>query len=257
MSEDWVLQFDEVNYSYGGTPVLEDVNLKVAPRDFAWVVGPNGGGKTTLLKLSLGLLKPKSGKIRVFGLKPDQARSRVGYMPQLTRHDAQFPQEVIEFVLMGCLRPGMRMGRYTREDHESAMNALQQVGLADLPHRHFAALSGGQQRRLLIARALACHPELLLLDEPTANLDQNVGEELVDLLHRLNQTLTIMMVSHDPALVSEKTRSVVCVNRRVAIHPTREVDPAMMGELLRGRVRMVQHDHHRGRADEESEQADG
>jgi len=242
MSQVPVIALEHVSFSFGAAPVLEDVTLTVEAGDFLWVVGPNGGGKTTLVRLILGLLQPDSGRIRVFGQRPKQALGRIGYMPQSAEIDARFPVSAGDVVLMGRLGSGRVFGAYSRQDKEAAAKALGAVGLSDVRDRHFAELSGGQQRRVLIARALACEPEILILDEPLANLDVVVEKEIQELLRRLRENLTILMVSHDPALVSQDVQTVVCVNRRVAIHPTFEVEGALLGDLYRGTVRVVRHD---------------
>ncbi len=238
----WSVSLERVSFSYGSVPVLCEVSLKIPKSDFAWIVGPNGGGKTTLLKLMIGLLKPGSGKIRLFDQKPQKGRVSVGYMPQKASLDPLFPVDVLDVALMGRTGNLWPLGRFPRSDRDIALNALEEVGLVDLRQRRFADLSGGQQRRLLIARALASQPEMLLLDEPTANLDLRVEEELYELLQKLNRRLTIVMVSHDPAFVSQFVKSVVCVNRHVHVHPTAEVDSHTMSELYGRPIRMVRHD---------------
>lgn len=248
MSSEPVIALDNVSFSYNAKLVLENVNLTVADKEFVWVVGPNGGGKTTLVKLILGLLQPKSGTIRVFGQSPAAARRRIGYMPQHAQLDPRFPVTSREVVLMGRLNKGMAPGMYSANDKEIVHKVLELVGMestADIPLKD---LSGGQQRRLLIARALACEPDMLLLDEPTANLDRIAERDLFKILKKLNQQLTVMMISHDPAFVSDYVEQVVCVNRTVAIHPTTDRDREFIGELYGDRLRMVRHDRH---ADEE------
>lgn len=242
MEEDSVIQIEGLTFSYDGSPVLEDVDLAIRARDFVSVVGPNGGGKTTLLKLMLGLLHPAKGTVRVFGLPPEQARPRIGYMPQSAKLDLQFPASVTDVVLMGRLGRGRLFGPYPREDKEAAMRALADVGLDSERNRPFSALSGGQRQRLLIARALACDPDLLLLDEPTANLDVAIEGELYELLRTLNERLTIVLVSHDLGFVSQFVRSVVCVKRRVLMHPTSEISGEMINQIYGSSMKMVRHD---------------
>ncbi len=232
-----------LSFAYNGSLALEEVNLTIRKRDFAWIVGPNGGGKTTLLKLMLGLLKPTSGRVEVLGRDPEAARPLIGYMPQQASLDMQFPVTALDIVLMGRLGGVRRFGPFRSADREAAEHALESVGLADQRGRFLSELSGGQQRRLFVARALAGDPELLLLDEPTANLDPQVQSELYELLHKLNDRLTVVMVSHDPAFVSEFVKQVVCVKRRVHVHPTGEVDSEMFAELYgSGDLRVVRHD---------------
>jgi zinc transport system ATP-binding protein len=242
----------DVTFSYDGHPVLEDVNLSVAERDLACVVGPNGGGKTTLLKLLLGLYQPSKGTVSVLGVSPERARPLVGYVPQSYGYDAQFPVRVIDVVLMGRIHKSRWLGPYGRADKEAALHALEQVGMADLRHRSLSALSGGQRQRAVIARALVAEPELLLLDEPTASLDLAAETELYDLLKKLNERITMVMVSHDLGFVSGFITKVICVKRRVVVHPTGRITGEIINELYGGEMRMVQHDHFHPEADDDA-----
>lgn len=237
-----VVVIENLAFDYNGVTVLEGVNLTVNEREFVSLVGPNGGGKTTLLKLILGLLRPTAGSVRVFGQAPAKARTRLGYMPQHLRFDPQFPVTVMDVVLMGRLRAGL-FGRYSAADKEAARQALAEVDLPELGERSLAELSGGERQRVLIARALASAPELLLLDEPTANVDALMEEKLYELLLRLNQRLTIVLVSHDIGFVSTLVKSVVCVNRTVAVHPTSEMTGHNIRDIYSGEVAMIRHDH--------------
>jgi zinc transport system ATP-binding protein len=223
--------------------VLEEVNLVVHEGDFVSVVGPNAGGKTTLLKLVLGLLKPSRGTVRVFGLTPSRARPRIGYMSQQNTFDHLFPVSVLDVVLMGRLGQGNRLGFFGRGDRDAAMQALRRTEMEPLADRPFSHLSGGQRQRVLLARALASDPDLLLLDEPTANVDAAIETELFEILNELNRRMTIMLVTHDLGFVSCYVRSVVCVNRRLAVHPTSTITGEMIHELYGGNVQMVRHDH--------------
>ena len=239
---DPVVELHNVAFAYHGAAVLTDVNLILRERDFACLVGPNGGGKTTLLKLLLGLLQPNSGQVSVFGLSPQQARPRIGYAPQYLRFDPQFPVTVWDVVLMGRL--GKRWGgRYSAADRQAATAALEELDLADAARRSFAELSGGQRQRVLLARALASQPDLLLLDEPTANVDAVSETQLFEALRQLNDKMTIVLVSHDLGLVADCVERVVCVNRHVAVHPTRELTGEMLSDLYGKDLRLVRHDH--------------
>ncbi len=239
MGDESVVKFDHVDFRYPGIEVLKDVSFELFANDFVSVIGPNGGGKTTLVRLVLGLLAPSAGSITVFGKSPQTSRHRIGYVPQYTSFDLNFPVTVRDVALMG--RVANRPGLHRRTDVEAAEQALEQVGLADLHHRPFADLSGGQRQRVLIARALAAGPDVLLLDEPTANVDVAVEHQLTALLQRLNERLTILLVTHDLGFVSDLVSRVVCVNRFVKAHPTAEVTAEMIQELYGGHVRRVEH----------------
>jgi len=239
-----VIDLEGVSFSFDGrNPVLEDVTLSVQALEFASVIGPNGGGKTTLLKLILGLLDPSAGRIRVLGTSPARARHRIGYMAQHSTLDPSFPVRVLDVVLMGRLGPRRLAGPFDRTDVAAASAVLDRVGLGSLERRPFADLSGGQRQRVLLARALASSPELLLLDEPASGLDQKVELDFFDLLRELNQTTTIVLVSHDLGFVQSFVRSVICVHRTVDVHPTNLVDGTTIRELYGGEVRVVRHDH--------------
>lgn len=244
VSEQPVIELRNVSFAYDGVPVLECATFTVRPHELVSVVGPNGGGKTTLLRLLLGQLRPASGEVRVFGRPPVAVRLRIGYMPQHAGHDSLFPATVMDVVLMGRLGhgglPGC-LGWFGRRDREVAVEALHQVHLDGLARRPFAALSGGQRQRVLVARALACQPELLLLDEPTANIDSLMEARLFDILRELGRRMTVVVVSHDLGFVSNLAESVVCVNRQVVMHPTAEITSQRIAELYGGQVRMVRH----------------
>jgi zinc transport system ATP-binding protein len=235
-------------FAYDGPPVLRNVSFDIIVGDFVSIIGPNGGGKTTLLKLLLGLLSPTRGSVRVFGQPPDAARKRLGYMPQQISLDASFPVTAMDVVLMGRLGHGFPLGPFRRADRQAAETALGDVEARDLRSRGFFSLSGGQRQRVLIARALASGPELLLLDEPTASLDPAVQDELYELLTRLNRRMTVVLVSHDVGVVSKHVRSVICVSRQVEIHPVEALTGDLARVLFHGadEVKLVRHDQCEG-----------
>jgi len=238
-----VVSFRDVDFSYNSVPVLEDVSFTIYDKSFISIVGPNAGGKTTLLKLMLGLLGPSRGTIEIFMLPPDRARALIGYMPQHVQFDPHFPVTVLDVVLMGRLGNGTRFGPYRKRDRAICLEALKKLEMYDAWKHPFGALSGGQRQRVLIARALATEPKLLLLDEPTSNVDMAVETELFELLNALSKTITVIVVSHDLGFVSQYVQRVVCVNRRVAVHPTAAITGEMISDLYGAAVRMVQHDH--------------
>jgi len=249
MDKEIVVSFQDVDFSYNSVPVLEDVNFAIYDRSFVSIVGPNAGGKTTLLKLMLGLLKPSRGTIKILALSPEKARSLVGYMPQYVQFDPYFPVTVLDVVLMGRLGNGTRFGPYKKKDVSICFEALKKLEMSDTWNRPFKALSGGQRQRVLIARALATEPRLLLLDEPTSNVDMNVETELFELLNTLSKTITVIVVSHDLGFVSQYVQRVVCVNRKVVVHPTTAITGEMINNLYMADVRMVQHDQRENKKD--------
>ncbi len=238
-----VVTFRDVSFTYGrGSEVLRNVSLTIREHESACIIGPNGGGKTTVLKLLLGLLQPDTGEIRVFGEAPRKARMRIGYMPQILHFDPRFPITALEIVLMGRL-DRRRFGPFRRQDRLAARDALGEVGLDGLAGRPFGSLSGGQRQRVLIARALACDPSMLLLDEPTANIDQTVEERFFETLERFRERMTIVMVSHDLGVVSAMADNVICVNRDVHTHPTSALTGKSIEEIYGMEAVAVHHRH--------------
>ena len=237
-----IIELENVSFTYDKITVLEEVNVTVNRGEIVSIVGPNGGGKTTLLRLILGLLQPDVGTVRIYGGSPEDARLRIGYMPQHVHHDRDFPVSVTDVVLMGRLGHTRRLvGRYSKEDRLAAQAAIEQVGLSGEASRSFAKLSGGQRQRTLIARAICAEPELLLLDEPTSHVDSRSESELANLLGKLSEQMSIVMVSHDLGFVSDLVRRVICVNRRVATHPVDRVTGLSIQELYGYDLSVVRH----------------
>jgi len=238
------IEVKNLSFSYGEVPVLEGIDLTVPEGEFLGIVGPNAGGKSTLLKLLLGLLEPRQGEIRVLGRPPKKARRLMGYVPQYPAFSRDFPVTVEQVVLMGRLGTGRLVGGYSREDRRIAARVMEEAEIAPLAGRRIDRLSGGQLQRVLVARALACEPRILLLDEPTANIDMRVENELFDLLRELNERMTILVVSHDIAFISRYVHRVACLNRTLVCHRTEEIDAEAIRQLYGGEVRMVHHHHH-------------
>ncbi len=228
-----------VGFRYRDKPVLTDVSLRVEEGECVAMIGPNGGGKSTLLKLALGLLRPDEGSIHVFDHPPHTGCRLTGYVPQHLQFDPKFPVTLHEVVLMGRIDRLPWWGRYSKVDRDSAAEALRRVGLAGLEERSFAALSGGQRQRVLIARALFAEPRLLLLDEPTANVDLSVEETFIELLEEIRRRATIIVVTHDLGLVERLTDHVICVNRRVHRHRVGELDGQTLRQIYSGELREV------------------
>ncbi len=238
------VQIAGLNFSYGGPPVLENVNLEVGEGEFLGVVGPNGGGKSTLLKLVLGLLEPDSGSLEVFGKPPKKSRRHIGYVPQFSGFRRDFPISVRDVVLMGRLSGRMRPGPYSPADRRAAVSAMKGARVLDLKHRPIAELSGGQLQRVLIARALATDPDMLLLDEPTASIDSSIEESIFDLLRDLNARMTIMLVSHDVGFISRYVTRVACLNRGLVCHATSDLDAKGLEEIYGSPVQLIDHHSH-------------
>lgn len=239
-----IVKFENVSFAYeAGRNVLEDISFELTEGEYACIVGPNGGGKTTLLKLMLGLIKPSSGTIKLFGGSVEEARDKIGYVPQFSKHDPNFPVSVLDVVLMGCLSKNFWWGRYSRQQTEMAKEALERVGLKDFINCGFADLSGGQRQRAMIARAIMSEPRLLLLDEPTASVDVQGTEQFYAMFAELSKKFAIVMVSHDIGFVSSHVKTVICVRKNLQIHPVSELTGETMQHLYGAEVHMIRHDH--------------
>lgn len=239
-----VVEVEGLMFSYrkGDAPTLEDVNFTIKCGESGCIVGPNGGGKSTLLKLMLGLLTPDRGSVKIFGLTPDAAARRIGYMPQYHQLDAAFPATVLEVALMGRARKNL-FGRYSKDDLEKTRSALAEMGCSGIEKRSFSTLSGGQRQRVLIARALASEPELLLLDEPTANIDPGAEEQFYATLELLKGRMTVLTVSHDLGFVSRETDHIICVNRKVSVHNSGNFTSETADEVYHHKVNLIRHEH--------------
>ncbi len=237
-----IADFKNVSFAYNDDNVLEDVTLSVESGDFVSVIGPNGAGKTTLAKLLVGLLEPQQGEVRLLGGRPKANRHRIGYVPQYSRFDRKFPVLVDEVVLMGRLSAWPAFSH--RRELPLVRETLERVGIPGLEHRSFNALSGGQRQRVLIARALISQPKLLIMDEPTSNVDSAGEESLKQLLVDLNSDMTIMLITHDLGFVSGMVNKVICVNVHALIHNTHEVTDEMIRNLFGKGARFVEHHTH-------------
>jgi zinc transport system ATP-binding protein len=246
-----VIALQDVTFSYGAAPVLERIELQVSDGEFLGIVGPNAGGKSTLLKLILGLLEPQSGDIRVLGMRPVDCRRLLGYLPQYPSFPRDFPITVEQAVLLGRLGTRVQRswlgalspGRYNKADSLATRQALLEVEADDLANRQIGSLSGGQLQRMLLARALVVEPSILILDEPTANIDQRLESDIFDLLKRLNERMSILVVSHDIGFVSGYVTRVACINRTLVCHHADAVDGQVIQELYGENVHMVVHQH--------------
>jgi len=236
-----VIEMEGVWVALDSQTILEDVHLVVHETDFIGLIGPNGGGKTTLLKTLIGLLQPTAGKIRIMGKSVAEGRCHIGYVPQTVEFDRQFPiraWEVVQMGLLGCRKPFRPI---SPEEREVIEHALEQVEMEDLGQRAIGELSVGQRQRVYIARALTSQPQILLLDEPTASVDPQAAGKIYDLLRRINQTVTIVMVSHDMNAVSSYVKSIGCLNRRLHYHGKKEVTQDMMDAIYKCPIDLIAH----------------
>ena len=223
-----VVAFEHVGFAYDAGPVLDAVTLRVPAGSFLAVVGPNGGGKTTLLKLILGLLEPDYGTVTTFGGRPVVTRRRIGYVPQNGAMNDTLPVTVGDVVLMGLLHQGFR---YSGDDHAAAGKALGTVEMESYRDRPFRALSGGQRQRVLLARALATEPDLLVLDEPATHLDPEGQKQLYRILDDLRGALTVVVAGHDVLGLMAHAETVAYVNRHVHTHPAPNLDPSAYRDM--------------------------
>ncbi len=212
------LDINNLTFSYNRENVLENIDLHVKEKEFLAIIGPNGGGKSTLLKLIIGLEQTKQSNIKIFGKKPAKNLTLIGYVPQNTNVNTDFPIKVIEVVMMGHVGHKRPLIGYKKEEINCALESLKQVSMEKYANKKIGTLSGGQRQRVMIARALCSHPKILLLDEPTSNIDTIGQKEVYNLLKKLNQHITIIVVSHDLSIVLEYASSVLHVNKKMVFH---------------------------------------
>ncbi len=235
------IEMKDVYFSYEKTPILENITFALKQGDFLGIIGPNGSGKTTLLKLMLGLIKPDRGMIKILGKPPHHVKHRIGYVPQNTDFNVTFPISVLDVALMGRLSRS-RIGKwYSGEDFPSTEDALRKVGMWKHRRVSIGSLSGGQRQRVFIARALATDPDLLFLDEPTASVDLEFGTNLFDLLHQLNETVTIVTITHDVGVISRHVKSVACVNKSLTFHSDKQISAEMIDDAYQCPVDLIAH----------------
>ena len=236
------LHIEKLFVNYGQTKALSCVCLDVLDKEFLGIIGPNGGGKTTLLKAILGLIPISSGDIEIYGKKPGEGAPPIGYVPQFSMVDRRFPISVRDVVLSGMLKGGLHpLFRYSTAQKKRAEEHLATVGLEKLANRQISQLSGGEFQRMLIARALAVEPKLILLDEPTASVDPNFKEHFYELLETLNKDMTIMMVTHDLLAISSKVKRIACINRGVVYHGAPQLTETVVEKMYGCPVELIAH----------------
>jgi zinc transport system ATP-binding protein len=216
-----LLEIKNLSASYNGETVLEDVNLNIRQGDFMGVIGPNGGGKTTLLKIILGIMEPLSGEVVIN--RNLLSRKKIGYLPQMAEGDINFPLSVRDVVLSGLMMEKKSSGRMTKSDRIRASDIITDLGIGSLEEKNLSELSGGELQRVYLARALVGSPSLLLLDEPGNFVDSSFESGFYDMLKELNKTVTILMVSHDVGTISAYVKSFACVNRHLHFHDSGKI----------------------------------
>lgn len=235
-----IISFRNVNFAYDRRVILKDVSFDIQSSDFVSIVGPNGGGKSTLFKLILGLEKPNAGTIKILDGSNKKARKKIGYMPQYLDYDKAFPMTAFNAVLMGCVGEHI-LGFYNKKDHFAAIKAMELMNVRYLKDYPFSELSGGEKQRVLIARAIVTDPQILLLDEPTANIDPSGEQQFYENLKILADRMTILSISHDLSFVSKVVNKVLCVHQNVHIHSTSEVDSDLINNIYGTDMQMVNH----------------
>ena len=217
-----IIKIRNLNFSYDKQVVLEGINLDYSSDEFLAIIGPNGGGKSTLLKLILGLLKPQSGEIKLFGKEPSEVSKFIGYVPQNFLSNQSFPMMVLEVVLMGLIDKKI-FGFYSRAEKQMALAALEKVGMKEFASARIGELSGGQRQRVYIARALCANAKVLVLDEPTASIDTKGQAEIYEILKNINASgVGVVLVSHDLNIVLNYATKIAYVSKNLHIHKTHE-----------------------------------
>lgn len=236
-----LIEIKDVTAGYGPKIVLKDITLDVRQDDFLGIIGPNGGGKTTLLKLILGLLTPKSGSIRFFRNGQEVSSLKTGYLPQMNNIDKKFPISVKEVIASGLAAQKPLFKKYNREQNERIEQVIGQMGLEDLATRPIGELSGGQLQRVLLGRSIVSRPQLLILDEPNSYVDKRFESRFYQLLEEINKESAIILVSHDIGTVLTMVKNIACVNETLHYHPGADVSEEWLGEKYACPIELIGH----------------
>ena len=238
-----LIQITDLSASYDNKTVLSHINLTVYEQDFLGVIGPNGGGKTTLVKSILGLHRPDKGQIRFFREGKETEEINMGYLPQYNSIDKKFPISVYEVVLSGLSKQKSLFKRYSKEQHEQVREIIARMGLEGCEDRAIGQLSGGQLQRAMLGRALVSNPEVVILDEPNTYIDKRFEAKLYELLEEINRERAIILVSHDIGTVLQNVKTIACVNETLDYHPDTEVPSEWLEEHFGCPIELLGHGH--------------
>ena len=236
-----IIQINGLSAGYDGKTVLHQVDLAVYEKDFLGIIGPNGGGKTTLIKCILGLHQPSEGSIRFYKNGQEIPDMNMGYLPQYNTIDKKFPISVYEVILSGLSKQKSIFRRYSKEQHELVRQMIARMGLEGMEERSIGSLSGGQLQRALLGRALVSNPEVVILDEPNTYIDKRFEAKLYSLLEEINRERAIILVSHDIGTVLKNVKTIACVNETVHYHPHTEVPTEWLEEHFGCPIEMLGH----------------
>jgi len=233
------VEINHLSIKFNEQLILNDINFSIEEKDFMAIIGPNGGGKTTLLKVILGILTPDEGKVKVFGKDPKKAKDLMGYLPQRLDFDHDFPINVFETVLMGRYHGLLK--KYSNQDHKAVIQALKDVEMDELKDRQISKLSGGQMQRVFIARAIVRDPKLLIMDEPMASIDPEMQHSFYELMSRLKNKMAIVLVSHDVGAVSTHVDKIACLNQKLYYHGPVEDSAEALEEVYHCPIELISH----------------
>jgi len=231
-----LVELKSVSYGYRDEPVIDQVNLLIREGDFIGMIGPNGGGKSTIIRIIMGLLKPWTGEVVI----PKDVN--IGYLPQTHSFDNRFPISVLEVVLSGLLKTHGITTRVSKADKNRATEVLAKVGMEDIARRSIGELSGGQMQRVFIGRALISNPNLLILDEPVTYVDNRFEQELYNLLEIISRETAILLVSHDVGQIVSSVKTIACVNRHLHYHPSNQITEEIL-ESYNCPIDLITHGH--------------
>lgn len=250
-----LIELQHITAGYGEKTVLRDISLDVWEGDFLGIIGPNGGGKTTLLKIILGLLSPKSGSVRFYLGGKEVSALKIGYLPQINRIDKKFPISVREVVSSGLSSEKPLFKGFSKKQNQRIEEAIGQMGLEELVTRPIGELSGGQLQRVLLARAVVSRPQVLILDEPNAYVDKRFESRFNELLVEINKNSAIVLVSHDIGSILSQVKNIACVNESLHYHSGTDISEEWLGDTFDCPIDLIghgelphrvlkKHDHH-------------